>query len=92
MIDMCKNENLGLITVTGVSTLIIAIADLKPYIHLQLIPHITIHRQVRALSQAYDIDAEFAPKSALVMEAFDLSIRIHKFCRGPYGHHDILSL
>ena len=38
--------HIGLILITGVSSLVVSLAALKPYAHLQLVPHITEHRQV----------------------------------------------
>jgi hypothetical protein len=44
LVPSCSSA--GLILLTGISSLTIALAALKPYAHLQLVPHLTKHRQV----------------------------------------------
>ena len=47
----CIRLNLaaGVMMVIGVSSLVVSLMDIKPYFHLQLVPHMTKYHQVGVL-------------------------------------------
>ncbi len=48
--DGSANELSGMMLIFGVTSLAVSLLDIKPYCHLQLVPHITKYHQVSPVS------------------------------------------
>lgn len=78
-----RTDLTGLMVFTGVNTLLASILDVKPYLHLQLAPHITKYHQASHIHRRYARELKFVP----VLAASHPPSRLSEFDRASSRHH-----
>jgi hypothetical protein len=76
---------------TGTASLVIALADLKPYVHLQWNPHMSRYHQVSPSLTLRPRNMLTIVSGDVVLASFGPSFCVYEFCRTLDGALDVLS-
>lgn len=79
----------GCMLITGTTSLVVALADLKPYVHLQFVPHMSKYHQVSTSADPHP--HRCGPDFRVVLAPPRSSVRVYQFRRVVDGAPDVLS-